>query len=247
VQLMNDLNTQSLSMAMHQPNYIPWSGYFAKMLQADVFVYLDAVQYPRGRSFSARNRIKASSGTVLLTVPVSVPSGQDGKATYVEVKFADDKWRSKHLRSIQSNYGKAPYFEEVFELIEMHILEAQDLVDLNIGIIESIADYLEIENSRRRLSELLSGFGNKSQLIVDICEAVGANVYLSGTGGGLEYNDESLLTDSNIELRYSEFQHPRYPQLWGEFEANLSMIDMLFNCGRDSRRLLLPGSTESES
>jgi len=221
-------------MAMHQPNYMPWLGYFHKLMHVDVFVYLDAVQYPRGKSFAARNSIKTPGGTALLTVPVSVPAGNKGRSTYLEIDFAGDKWKAKHLKTLELNYKKAPYFNDVFPIVEESFKKATRLVDLNIDLIEGFAEYLDFGGRRVRLSGLLDQFGQKSQLIVDICNAVGANVYLSGTGGGLEYNDEKMLAESHIALEYSDFAHPTYSQLWGDFEQNLSVVDLLFNCGKDS-------------
>jgi hypothetical protein len=224
--------------AIHQPNYIPWPGYFHKLAACDVFVYLDAVQYPRGQSFAARNRIKTPNGAVFLTIPVSVPKGHEGKASYLEVEFADERWREKHLKTVEQSYKRAPHFDDVFELYRDALEHGQSFVDLNVGLIEAIAAYLEIETRRVRLSETLESFGEKSDLIVDVCKAVGADVYLSGAGGGREYNDERLLNEHGIELRYDDYAYPEHPQLWDGFEPNLSVLDLLFNCGREGRELV---------
>jgi hypothetical protein len=225
--------------AIHQPNYIPWPGYFHKLAACDVFVYLDAVQYPRGQSFAARNRIKTPNGVVFLTIPVSVPKGHEGKASYLEVEFADERWREKHVKTVEQSYKRAPYFDEVFDLYRGGLEQGQTLVDLNVGLIEAIAAYLGIETRRVRLSETLDSFGEKSDLIVDVCKSVGADVYLSGAGGGREYNDERLLNERGIELRYDDYAYPEHPQLWDGFEPNLSVLDLLFNCGRDGRELVV--------
>jgi hypothetical protein len=225
-------------MAMHQPNYIPWLGYFYKMAQADVFVYLDAVQYPRGKSVSARNEIKTPQGKALLTVPLSIPGNRDGKAMYTEIGFAGDKWRQKHVRSLEMNYRKAPYFDDIHPMLLSHITKATTLLELNLGIIEDFADYLGIATNRVRMSSLGDGLGNKSELIVNLCRATGAKVYLSGSGGGREYNDEAQLAEAGIELEYSAFTHPEYRQLWGAFERGLSALDALYNLGRDARSLI---------
>jgi hypothetical protein len=226
-------------VAIHQPNYIPWPGYFHKLAACDVFVYLDAVQYPRGRSFAARNRIKTPNGVVFLTIPVSVPKGHEGKASYLEVEFADERWRDKHLKTVEQSYKRAPHFDEVFEFYRDGLERGRTLVDLNVGLIEPIADYLGIETRRVRLSETLESFGEKSDLIVDVCKTLEADVYLSGAGGGREYNDERLLNEHGIELRYDEYSYPEHPQLWDGFEPNLSVLDVLFNCGPDGRELVI--------
>ena len=103
------------------------------------------------------------------------------------------------------------------------------------ALLEAFAAYLGIETERLRLSELGTASGGKEQLVLDICLAVGADVYLSGSGAGRDYNDEQLLRENGIELRYDEFRYPEHPQLWGAFEPDLSILDLLFNCGPASR------------
>ncbi|WP_052507151.1 WbqC family protein [Desulfonatronovibrio magnus] len=226
-------------MAMHQPNYLPWIGYFYKISSCDIFVYLDAIQFPRGRNYSARTTIKTANGPITLSIPVSKPKGLEGKAYYNQIAFADTKWKKKHLKTIYTNYKKCFYFSEIYDIIEEHILNATNILDLNINLIESIVDYLKIKNKRVRLSHLSESFAQKNDLIIDICQKVEANFYLSGTGGGKEYNNEQALNNNNISLRYLKFKHPDYPQIWGKFKSNLSIVDMLFNCGLDSRKYFL--------
>ena len=227
------------TVGIHQPNYIPWPGYFHKLAVCDAFVYLDAVQYPRGQSFAPRNRIKTPNGVAFLTIPVSVPKGTEGKASYLEVEFADEKWRKKHLATVEQSYGRAEHVDEVYPLYERELEAGETFVDLNIGLIEAFVSYLGIENRRVRLSELLDSFGEKTQLIVDLCRALDASVYVSGSGGGRDYNDEALLREHGIELRYDDFRYPEHRQLWGTFEPGLSILDLLFNCGPASRELVL--------
>jgi hypothetical protein len=228
------------TVAIHQPNYIPWPGYFHKLAACDVFVYLDAVQYPRGQSFAPRNRIKTPNGVTFITIPVSVPKGSEGKASYLEVEFADDKWRKKHLATVEQSYARASHFDEVYPLYERELEAGATFVDLNIALIEAFAHSLGVETKRVRLSELLPAFGQKTELIVDVCRALDADAYLSGSGGGREYTDEALLKEHGIELRYDEFELREYPQLWGDFEPNLSVLDLLLNCGPGSRELVIP-------
>ncbi len=230
-------------MAMHQANYIPWLGFFYKIARADVFVYLDIVQYPRGKSFAARNRIKSPNGPVFLTIPVSIPKGSEGKVLYSQVQFAEEKWREKHLKSLMLNYKKASHFEAVFPIIQSQLEAASNLLELNISLIEAVCKYLQIDTKRIRLSSILNDFGQKTDLIIDICKMIDADMYLSGTGGGREYNDESKMNAAGIELIYSDFRHPVYTQLWGDFVPNLSIIDLLFNHGPHSRAILLGKDT----
>jgi hypothetical protein len=227
------------AMAMHQPNYVPWIGYFHKMASCDWFVHLDTVQYPRGQSFGARNRIKGPNGVAWLTIPVSRPHGREGKVTYDEIAFAEPAWVDKHLKTVESSYRRAPYFEEVFSQFEAGLRAGPALVDVNLALIESFADEIGIRSKRIRLSELLSDFGQKNELIAEICHALGADSYVSGMGGGREYADADELDRRGIELRFDDFTPPEYPQLWGPFEPRLSVLDVLFNCGAKGCRDLL--------
>jgi hypothetical protein len=221
----------SLVLAMHQPNYLPWLGTFDKMRRAGVFVLLDTVQYPRGRSVANRNRIRTPNGELLLTVPVVVPRGRKGKALYTEVAFADDRWREKHLRSIEQAYRRAPYFEAHFTQLAEIVTAASSFCELNVALIKWLAQELGIETRTVRLSELDGVHGQKNELTIGVCRALGATVYLSGAGAR-SYNDPAALAAAGIELRYQDFVHPVYPQLGEGFVPNLSAVDLLFNCGR---------------
>jgi hypothetical protein len=235
---MTETESVTHVMAMHQPNYIPWLGFFYKMSQCDTFVYLDTVQYPRGQSFANRNKVKTHNGTTWLTIPISQPSGHDGKASYREVSFAGTRWKKKHLKTLKFNYKKAPYFDEVYELMESHIQSYDSFAELTIHLNNAIAEYLNIDTRTVLLSNILDDYGEKTQLIIDICNQLECGEYLSGTGGGKEYNDEGLMNKHDIQLTYSHFEHPEYPQLWGEFASHMSIIDLLFNCGPESREVL---------
>ncbi len=226
--------------SIHQPNYIPWSGYFYKISRSDVFIYLDSVQYPRGQSFSARNTINTPNGKLLLTIPVSIEKGKEGKVTYMDVNYSDPKWRTKHLRTLEANYKKAPYYAEVLPLIQSVLEQELSFVDNNIQIIENVCNYLGINTKRVRLSGLLENYGNKTELIVDIGKKLNADIYLSGDGGGTEYTDEQLLAENNMKLSFTGFHHPTYKQLWTDtFVSHLSILDMLFNEGRNSMNIIL--------
>lgn len=228
----------SLTAAVHQPNYLPWLGWFHKLAAADVFVYLDAVQYPRGRSFAARNRIKTPNGVAWLTMPVSVPKGHEGKATYAQVRFAEPRWRDKHLRTVETSYARAPHFDDVLELFRTGLEAGETPLEVNLALLEGFADYLGIQTPRVVLSELLPAFGQKTGLIVDACKALGADEYLSGSGGGTDYTDEERLAEEGIAVRYDAFEPTPYPQLWGGYEPGLSALDALMNCGPGARELI---------
>jgi hypothetical protein len=232
-------------VAIHQPNYIPWAGYFHKLASCDVFVLLDSVQYPRGQSITARNLVKTANGVTYLTIPVRLRDAEEGKASYLAVEFADSRWKKKHLRTVQHAYGRAPYFDEVYELYARELEPDRQFVELTVGLIDAIARYLGIDTPRIRLSELLADHGQKTDLILEVCRAVGASTYLSGTFARV-YNDEEMLASHGISVRYDEFECPVYPQLWGEFVPNLSVLDLLFNCGPGSAEVVLEGAAEGQ-
>ena len=225
-------------VSIHQPNYIPWIGYFYKIFKSDYFVILDVVQYPRGKSFAARNKIKTSNGVTFLTIPVSIPKGEEGKVKYTNVKFADIKWKRKHLKTIEMNYKKTKYFDDIFPLFKNIVEPVENFTEMNIELIKMVNQYLNIDTIIVKLSKLLDEFGQKTQLIIDICKKLDVNVYLSGTGGGKDYNKEDLLNKNEIKLEYSDFQNPTYSQLWGGFESHLSIIDLLFNEGKRSKKIM---------
>jgi hypothetical protein len=217
-------------IAIHQPNFLPWIGFFYKMLKSDVFVFLDNVQFSKN-SYQNRVKIKSSQGAMWLTVPVLHKFGQLTK----EVKINNrEQWREKHLKTLELNYKKASFFKPVFELLrEIYFKEEWELlVDFNIELIFSISKFLEIETEMIRATSL-NVSGKSTDLLINIAKELNASIYLSGKGGA-NYQDEKKFRANGIELKYSDFTHPVYPQLWGEFIEGLSIIDLLFNCGEKS-------------
>lgn len=224
-------------VSVHQPNYLPWLGYFYKIAQSDAFVFLDTVQYPRGRSVANRSRIKTSQGPRYLTIPISIPRGREGKVSYLDVQFADLRWRTRHLKTLRGAYGRAAHFKTRFDDLASVLLTDRPFVETNIALLRYFMQQLDIPTPVHRLSEMSVEPGPKSQLIVNICRHMGADTYLSGEGAR-KYNDESLYAAHHIRLVYQQFTCPVYPQLFGEFVPNLSIVDLLFNCGPDSGAIL---------
>lgn len=226
--------------AIHQPNYIPWLGYFFKISHADKFVFLDTVVYPAGGSFVNRNSIKTPNGPGWLTIPV-LKSGRSGQLIG-EVEIDNiHQWASRHLATLRCNYGRAPYFKEILALLEPHYRTGtrnrRSLADFNVGVIRSIVTYLGIGTQLIRASELNIS-GHKTDLLVDICRAIGASTYLAGTGSKC-YQEDVKFEEAGITPVYSCFSQQNYPQLFGEFVGNLSIVDVLMNCGYLGTRRLL--------
>jgi WbqC-like protein family len=217
------------AFAMHQPNYLPWLGYFDKMRRVDVFVLLDTVQYPRGASVANRNVIRQGTSEVRLTVPVAVPKGNEGKASYRDVTFADTRWQAKHLRTLEQAYRRAPFFEPMFPELRELVEPAGGFCDMTVEMIRWHARRFGIETSIVLQSELPEG-GSRNQLIADLAAALECDVYVSGSGAAA-YNDAEWLAERGIELRYQQFEHPLYAQLGECFQPNLAAVDALFCCG----------------
>lgn len=225
-----------MKLAVHQPNYLPWPGYFRKMAQCDIFVILDTVQFPRGCSVANRNLIKTPNGPQILTVPV--------KRKGLSLQRYDDilvvpGWKKKHLKALELNYGKAPYFEEIFPQLGQVLQDSGYLLDINYGFIKLVYDWMKLETKLVFLSSLPQ-FADlwKNERIVALCHHFSAKAYLSGSGGKA-YNDPQIFEKHGLSLEYLSYQPIPYPQLWGSFIPNLSIVDMLFNCGTDQARNLL--------
>jgi hypothetical protein len=217
-------------VACHQPNYIPWPGYFYKLKLADTFVILDSVQCPRGTSWVSRNRIKTPVGQRWLTVPVQRKGLGFQRIQDVAIDNTQG-WGKKHFLSISHFYARAPYFNDYIGYFEQaYKKEWSNVADLNLTFIKQIAKWLEID-TRIVLSSELGLDSHSSELLAEICKTIGADTYLSGSGGRKYMKDEEF-KKRGIDIRYCSFNPKPYPQLWGDFLPNLSSVDLLFNCGK---------------
>lgn len=218
-------------VACHQPNYIPWSGYFHKLKFADVLVLLDSVQFPRGRSWVNRNRIKTPQGQLWLTVPVKRKGFGLQKIQDVEIDNTH-RWGKKHLLSLAHFYKKAPYFSDYIDFFaNIYEKKWSKLSDLNLMLIKEIKKWFEIDTKIVCSSELGVEDKHACPLLIEICKSLGADTYLSGTGGR-KYIDDKKFRAQGINVKYFSFEPSAYPQFWGEFISNLSIVDLLFNCGK---------------
>lgn len=221
---------------VHQPNFIPYLGFFHKVSHSDVFVLYDTAQYSKN-DFHNRNQIKTSQGPSWLTVPVSLHLGE----RINEVKMVPlVTFREKHLRTISGAYKKAPFFNEIFPMLEQAYANAERLTDLNVPLLRMIIERLSPQCKIVLSSELGVDLGLKStEALVAMMKKVGADIYLSGPGAR-EYLEEKQFADVGVKVIWQEFRHPVYPQLWGgEFIPNLSVIDALFMVGFEGVRKLI--------
>lgn len=221
-------------VAIHQPQYLPWPGYFNKILQCDIFVFLDDVQYKKNE-WQNRNKIKSANGELWLTVPVHYKFGQ--KINEVEI---DNKifWRKDHLKSIKVNYQKTKFFKEFYPYVESLLSkEYKKLVEVNVESIKMLMDYLGIKKEIV-FSSQLQVEGEKTKRLVNICKKLSCDVYISGIGAK-DYLDISEFEKNNIKVVFQNYTVPEYPQMFGKFIPNLSIIDMIFNVGKEKTLQLI--------
>jgi hypothetical protein len=220
-------------VGIHQPQYLPWLGYLDKIDISDVFVILDNVQYKKNE-WQNRNRIKTAQGCQWITVPVLYRFPQ----RINEVQIANrEGWTRKHLNTLITNYRKAPYFGDHLPFFEETYGRTWEyLVDINVHLIRYLIDALGIETELVLASQLNLRDGSTERL-VDICKAVNADTYLSGRDGS-QYMDLTQFRAEGIEVLFQNFHHPVYNQLYGEFEPNMSAVDLLFNNNTQSLELI---------
>ena len=224
----NQLPTKK-TIGIHQPNYIPWLGYFYKIYQSDIFVFLDNVQYSN-KGMHDFHYIKNPQGRFRMKIPVKVNFGD----AILDVKLNNElKWRENQLLQLETNYKKAPYFKEVFQDVQTIFDQNTDTLSaINIGLIELISAKFGIKTTFVKSSDLSIVDNEKNDRIFSICKELNANVYYSGTGAAV-YQNANEFKANGIELLYSTFKPFKYPQFWGEFESNISILDYLMHCGYD--------------
>lgn len=215
-----------MKVSIHQPAYLPWLGYFDKIRQSDLFVYLDTVQFQK-QSFQNRNKIRTPGGAVWLTVPVmskGVLLGTELRNLAINQAVP---WRKKHLRTIEMNYGKAPCFHSVMDwLAPFYADEWRGLSDLCFEMLAKMVEQLGIKTKIVKASELDYEVGSKSDLVLNICKGVGASSYLSGSLG-VDYLDLDSFEASGISVEFQNYQHPEYRQVYSGFEPFMAAIDLM--------------------
>lgn len=231
-------------VAIMQPTYLPWSGYFGLMYSVDLFIFLDTVQFEH-RSWQQRNRIKTPRGPQWLTVPVISKGKRDQWIQDVEIGNGIE-FSKKHLKAIDLNYRKATHFNEVFSEVRRELNDpGEKLANLAISLILRLKRLLGINTTVMRSSELM-GEGPKAELLASLCVQVGATEYVSPPGSKEYLRASSAFHEVGIPIRYFEFTHPEYIQLHGEFIPYMSCIDMMMNCGDRAFSLIKDGSSISE-
>lgn len=230
------------TITIHQPEYLPYIGFFDRISKADIFIILDDVGYQKN-GFMNRNKIKNSQGWQWITIPVR---GRSPNKKVNEV-LTDNKtdWAENQWKMIYFNYCKAPYFKEYSEFFKKTFEKKWDnLAELDIYLIKNIAELLGIK-ARIEKSSNLKIEGDGTDRLVNICKQFKADTYLSGPGGR-DYMDLDKFKKENIEVVFQKFNPPEYSQMFMEkgFIPHLSIIDLLFNEGANSAKIINLGSNK---
>ena len=223
-------------VAIVQSNYIPWKGYFDMIAAVDEFILYDDVQYTR-RDWRNRNQIKTPQGLQWLSVPVRVKDRYRQKIRDTEIDGT--KWAQTHWKSLLRNYARAAHFEEVTSwLEELYIGRSYShLSELNRQFIVAICQFLGI-GTQISCSQDYTLLPGKSERLADLCRQAGGGEYISGPAAR-EYLDTDVFAHQGIKISWFDYQgFPEYPQLWGEFVHEVSVLDLLFNCGQDAQRFM---------
>jgi hypothetical protein len=240
-------------VAILQPTFNPWLGYFDLIDQSDVLVLYDDVQLSR-QSWQVRNKIKIGGGGFLLSIPYVVPG--DWKDLLICQAYTNEllPWRKKHIKTIEHSYRKSPYYDEVIEFVRTaYSPEFNTISSFNMYIILEILKRIGISVDVKISSRLIETTGTKDERLVKICRQLGVTDYLSPRGAScyIERNNPAgAFADVNLAVHYHNYEHPIYPQMHGSFEPYMGIFDLLFNVGfegsltviRSGRRELLSSS-----
>lgn len=223
-------------VAIVQSNYIPWKGYFDLIASVDEFILYDDTQFTR-RDWRNRNQIKTPQGVQWLTVPVQVKGKYH--QTIRETAIDGTEWAKTHWKALMQNYRRAVHFEEIAAWLEPLYLQESfgSISQLNRRFIEAICAYLAIRTAISNSWDYRLA-GDKTERLADLCVQAGAGEYISGPAAK-SYLQEAVFDDRGIILTWFDYAgYPEYPQLWGEFTHGVTILDLLFHCGKDARRYM---------
>jgi hypothetical protein len=234
-------------VAIHQPNFFPWLGYFNKIARSEIFIFMDNAQFPKtGGTWVNRVSLLVHQQPVWVTVPVV--RSYHGTRLIHEIETNNTlPWREKLLRTIINNYGRAPFFKQVYPLLERLVNYPTNLLTLyNLNAIKMLSHEIGLNSSKFVLGSTLDVYGNATELLVKMVKSVGGTAYLCG-GGAEGYQEDHKFALAGLELVYQNFQHPVYPQIRStEFVPGLSILDALMNCGFEGTRRLIAADCPDE-
>lgn len=217
-----------------QSSYIPWRGYFDFIASVDAFVFHDDIQYTKG-DWRNRNKLKTAKGAEWITVPVSYKSVTQ-LICDTPIDFSTH-WGRKHMRIWESHYRQSRYYDDAAELLVGVDEQAFSTISqLNVHLIRRICDYLKIRTPLVLSSELCLQ-GSKTERLIDLLKKLKATTYLSGPSADA-YLDKSAFRENGIRLEYKSYDYAPYPQLWGDFIGEVTVLDLIANCGQASSNFL---------
>lgn len=224
------------SCAILQSSYIPWKGYFDMINLVDEFILYDCVQFTR-RDWRNRNKIKTSRGLEWLTIPVD--SKGNFHARIDEMQTTNTSWAKEHWRTLLHNYAKAPCFSEYKDVLENLYgrTESRKLSDVNRAFLEQICELLKIETKISTATDYTLE-GDKNMRLINLCLQAGADTYYSGPAAK-SYVDEQLFHQHGIKVIWMSYAgYPEYRQLFPPFEHGVSILDLIFNEGKDAHQYM---------
>lgn len=222
-----------MQITIHQPEHLPWLGFFHKIGLAEHFVVLDNVQY-RKQYFQNRNKVKTNNGPTWMTVPIQKSPHRDLKIQDVIINTESLSWMKKNLKTIKLLYQSTPYFSTYFEeFSEIYQNVPNRLSDYNLNLIRFFLKHFEIK-CKMSFSSEMNLTQDKNELILEICKKMKAKTYISGISGK-DYLKLPEFSKNNINVSFQEFYHPIYKQRFGEFTPCMSSLDLLFNEGPKSK------------
>ncbi len=225
-----------MRISIMQPGYLPWLGFFELIYNSDIFVLFDDVQYTK-KDWRNRNRIRTSNGWIWLTVPVLTKGNRLQRICQARVNNSTN-WPQKHLKAIEINYKKAKYFDQYFTgLVKIFNSKWDYLVDLDIEIIKWVTGSLGIDKRILKSSEL-NIMVDGQEKIIEICKILGSNELYDSKAAALLLNEEDFMR-KGIKIIFQNYEHPVYEQVYKPFMPYMSVVDLLFNCGEKSLKVML--------
>ena len=223
-----------MKLAIMQPTFNPWLGYFDLINSTDLFIFLNQVQLDR-RSWQTRNKLKVNNQEFLVTIPIKKERSRDN-TTIDNATINDWLWAEKAVKTIESNYKKSKYYEEVFPFIQSLLIsnKSNKLAEFNINIITAICEKIGITTKMINASSLKEMNGKKDEMLLNICKSMDATEYTSPPGSSnylIENSAGETFEDSKISLFYQNYIHPVYPQVGKSFISHIGIFDLLLNVG----------------
>lgn len=223
-----------MKVAIIQPSFIPWKGFFDIISKVDIFVHLDDVQYTKS-DWRNRNYISGRNGRVLLTIPIRKhPFGSKINQIYID---EEKSWRKLHLKTIKQNYSNSPFYKDYESLVEdIYSFDTEKLSEFTIYSVELISRFLGLKTKFTKSSEFVLN-GSRETKLIEICKLLDASEYITGPAAS-SYLNPGLWLSEGIKLRFFSYEYPEYPQKSLEFHHNVSIIDLLFNVGIETKNYM---------